>query len=53
MALLHDEKTEMPVNLISTNELAREVWRLGFISYGGPMAHIGLFKEIFINNLRW
>ncbi|WP_115708821.1 chromate efflux transporter [Legionella sainthelensi] len=28
-------------------------WRLGCISFGGPIAHIGYFRHEFVNRLKW
>ncbi|HMV43492.1 MAG TPA: chromate transporter, partial [Leptospiraceae bacterium] len=27
--------------------------RLGFISFGGPIAHIGYFQDEFVNKKKW
>jgi chromate transport protein ChrA len=44
-----EENKEDSFQEISLKELAKEVWPYGFISYGGPMAHIGMFRSKFVN----
>jgi chromate transport protein ChrA len=53
MSLIQDDRTEEQHSTITIVQMAKEVWPMGFISYGGPMAHIGLFRERFITNLKW
>ena len=38
---------------ISKLKLARKLWSIGFITFGGPMSHIGVFRKIFIDDLQW
>lgn len=34
-------------------EVAREFFVLGWTAFGGPAAHIGMFKQRFVEKLRW
>jgi len=34
-------------------EVLRAFFRLGLISFGGPVAHIGYFRDEFVNRRRW
>ncbi|WP_144413551.1 chromate efflux transporter [Corynebacterium epidermidicanis] len=34
-------------------EIARTFTRLGLTSFGGPTAHLGYFKDTFVDKLRW
>ena len=48
------EKDEVEEShVISLMEMAKEVWPYGFITFGGPMAHIGMFRDKFVNQLKW
>jgi chromate transporter len=37
----------------SVPEVLGVFFRLGFISFGGPIAHLGYFHEAFVNRRRW
>jgi chromate transport protein ChrA len=38
---------------ITYKQLFKEIWYLGFIAYGGPLAHIAIFKKKFVDELQW
>lgn len=40
-------------NTITTATIFIIFWRLGCISFGGPIAHISYFRHEFVNRLKW
>src|SRR3989304_4258911 len=47
----------MPTELSARGQLLREVTalflKLGFTAFGGPAAHIGMFREEFVRRRKW
>ncbi|KTD59752.1 chromate transporter [Legionella sainthelensi] len=40
-------------NKVTTATIFIIFWKLGCISFGGPIAHIGYFRHEFVNRLKW
>lgn len=40
-------------NNVTTATIFIIFWKLGCISFGGPIAHIGYFRHEFVNRLKW
>ena len=38
---------------VSLQDIYKETFYFGFITYGGPLAHIGLFRKKFVEDLNW
>lgn len=49
--LLKFDKEE-PIE-VSLQDIYKETFYFGFITYGGPLAHIGLFRKKFVEDLNW
>jgi len=47
--IAHNKKS----NTSSLSEIFLVFLKLGFISFGGPIAHLGYFREEFVNRLKW
>ena len=47
------EATAQPTNRGSAAEVFGAFLKLGCTSFGGPVAHLGFFREEFVNRRKW
>ena len=51
--MVKQKKLNEHLNKITSRDIFFEFLKLGLTSFGGPIAHIGFFREHFVNKKKW
>jgi chromate transporter len=49
----HEEEVQAAVVEATYRELIKHWFILGWVAFGGPAAHVGMFQKLFVDKLRW
>ena len=51
--MVKEKKLNQQIDKVTYFNIFFEFLKLGCTSFGGPIAHIGFFREHFVNKIKW